>query len=326
MAKTPPSLALVIAAFGLGVWSVEAQTPSAPSPQKLIEHVVETNRPEQPQLRLFLRLPEGHTVDTPTARGVLAYCTFLSEDKNLRNLILNDDDPRVAFAKSNRLAILTWNTATLWRTGRSYDQIGREDRRARDRLFDDIARAWERGANALCKTHALPTSDFLLYGISRGAHWAGRLALRAPDRFLAVHIHVANSYDQVLGSSAGPLWLVTSGDLDMGRDNAMAFYRALEARKFPAVFKLANALGHSDSSEIEKLGVAFFAYALDAAKRAKGDPVANVMLGDLETSGLTGDFLTQEVYRGDGTLIVPEAQRVPLPNESVARAWGHLRK
>ncbi len=47
---------------------------------------------------------------------------------------------------------------------------------------------------------------------------------------------------------------------------------------------------------------------------------------DLAVSGFLGDVLTQEVYRNAKAAIVPASQRVPLPDEKVARAWGYLRE
>ena len=315
------SFLLLAGAFS---FSCRAQVPGQQKP--LYERVVKTGEESQPEIILLLRVPKGHTPETPVAKGVLAFCTWEMEDTSLRRRLLNDADPLVLYAQRNRLAILTWNTATLWKTRKSFNQISRSERRAQDETFDTVARAWERGVKQLCKEQNLPQNEFLLYGISRGAHWSGRLALRAPEKFLAVHIHVANSYDKALGSSAGPLWLVSSGDLDIGRDNSTAFYRLCQARGFPIVFKVANGLGHAGSPEIERLRDAFFDYALEVRQRADKESPSAVMLGDLRRAGLTGDLLTQEVYRGSEANIVPAPQRVPLPDEKFAKAWGFLRK
>lgn len=310
----------VFSAIGL------AQAPKQAPPVNLIEQIVQTGEASQPEIKLLLRLPDGHTAETPTAKGVLSFCTWEMEDASLRKRLLNDSDALVLYAKRHQLAILTWNTATLWQTGKSFNQISRSERQAQDQTFDAVARAWERGVKQLCKDHALPQTGFLLYGISRGAHWSGRLALRTPETFLAVHIHVANSYEKALGSARGPLWLVSSGDLDIGRDNALAFYRLCQSKGFPILFKVANGLGHATSPEIERLRDAFFDYALETKQRAGTEPPSVVMLDDLKRAALTGDLLTQEVYRGPEADIVPVAQRVPLPDVKLAKAWGFLRK
>lgn len=292
----------------------------------LYERAVQTWEDSQPEIKLLLRVPEGHTPETPTAQGVLAFCTWEMEDASLRKRLLNESDPLVLYAKRNKLAILTWNTATLWKTGKSFNQISRSERLDQERTFTAMTRAWERGVNQLCKEQNLPQRGFLLYGISRGAHWSERLAVHAPGNFLAVFIHVANSYEKVSGNSGGPLWLVSSGDLDVGRDNAVTFYRLCQAKGLPVVLKVANGLGHATSPEIEHLRDVFFDYALEVRQRAVKETPAAVMLGDLRRASLTGDLLTQEVYRGAEANIVPAAQRIPLPDEKLAKAWGFLRK
>ncbi len=308
------------------IFAVSSPAETKPPPIQLIDHIVKTGEASQEEIKLVLRLPAGHTPETPTAKGVLAFCTWEQEEASLRKRLQNENDPLVKYAVKNGLAILTWNTATLWKTGKSHDQVTRAERRNQDVVFDAVARAWSRGVKQLCAAQGLPQTGFLLYGISRGAHWSCRLALREPERFLAVHIHVANSYDKALGSSVGPLWLVSSGDLDAGRNNSIEFYKLCQSKGFPIVLKIANGLGHSTSPEIERLRDAFFDYARDVAIIAKRTQPAEVMLDDLKNSQLTGDLLTQEVYRGEEAKIVPASQRVPLPHEKFAKVWGYLRE
>ena len=295
---------------------------------KLLERTVKTGVPGQPEILLMLRLPEGHTAEKPTAKGVLAFCTWQGEPDSLRGRLASETDDLVQYAKKNGLALLTWNTATLWQTGKSHDQIKRREYQAQRDDFDTVARVWNSGVSKLCKEQALPEDGFLLYGISRGAHWSGRLALRAPELFLAVHIHVANSYDKPMPSAAQPLWLVSSGDLDIGRNNAVAFYRDCREKGYPIVLKVINGLGHSDHPDAVRVRTAFFDYALQAkARTTKEKPTpAQVMLGDLAMSGLTGDLLSQEVYRGADAAKIPDGQRVVLPDEKFAKVWGFLRK
>ena len=295
---------------------------------RLMERKVDTGVPGQPEIQLILRLPDGHTPDGPTAKGVLAFCTWQGETDSLRKRLASNEDELVKYAKKHQLALLTWNTATLWQTGKSYDQIKRRQLQGQDQDFDKVARAWKTGVGKLCKEFNLPQDGYLLYGISRGAHWSGRLALRAPEMFLAVAIHVANSYDKPMPSGGQPLWLVSSGDLDIGRDNAIAFYEECREKRFPMVLKVINGLGHADHADAVKLRTEFFDYALAAKLRAEKEETtpAQVMLKDLATSGLTGDLLSQEVYRGAEAAKIPEGQRVVLPDEKFAKVWGFLRK
>lgn len=294
----------------------------------LYERVEKTGVDAQPELHLILRLPKGHSAETPTAKGVLAFCTWQGETDSLRSRLASDKDGLVAYAEKHQLALLTWNTATLWTTGKSYDQVNRRTLQGQDDDFDAMARIWKVGVGKVCREFALPEDGFLLYGFSRGAHWGGRLALRLPDKFLAVYIHVANSYDKPAGSAAEPLWLVSSGDLDRGRDNAIAFYRECREKGFPMMLKVQNGLGHAESGESSKLRTAFFDYALKIRDQAKlaGRTPAEVVLEALKTSNLTGDLLSQEVVRGEDAEKIPEIQRVKLPDEEFASAWGFLRE
>ncbi len=295
---------------------------------RLIERKVETGVPEQPEIRFYLRLPEGHAPEKPMAKGVLAFCTWEGEADSLRSRLASDTDELVRYARKRGLALLTWNTATLWKTGKSHSQIGRREFQGQRDDFDKVARAWESGVGKLCKEQNLPQDGYLLYGISRGAHWCGRLALRAPERFLAVHIHVANSYDKPSFAAAQPLWLVSSGDLDRGRDNAVAFYRECRAKGYPMILKVINGLGHANHPEANTLRTEFFDYALRKKERAMREQITpgRLMVAELASSGLTGDVLSQEVYRGADAAKIPEGQRVALPDEKLARAWGFLRK
>jgi len=294
----------------------------------LYERIEKTGVEAQPELHLILRLPKGHSVETPTAKGVLAFCTWQGEADSLRSRLASDEDGLVAYAEKHQLALLTWNTATLWTTGKSYDQVNRRTLQGQDNAFDKMARVWRVGVGKICREFALPEDGFLLYGFSRGAHWGGRLALRLPDKFLAVYIHVANSYDKPSGSAAEPLWLVSSGDLDRGRDNAIAFYQECREKGFPMMLKVQNGLGHAESNESAKLRTAFFDYAMKIRDEAKqsGRTPAEVVLEALKTSDLTGDLLSQEVVRSEETEKIPEIQRVKLPDEEFAKAWGFLRE
>lgn len=320
------SFAAILWCFSCGL---QAQTRADISHSvRLLERTVETGVPSQPQIQLILRVPDGHTPEEPKAKGVLAFCTWQGEADSLRSRLSNNADGLVAYAKKHNLALLTWNTATLWKTGKSHDQIDRRQWQGQRDDFDAVARAWKTGVDKLCKEQKLPMEGFLLYGISRGAHWSGRLALRLPEKFLAVHVHVANSYDRPTNAAGQPLWLVTSGDLDRGRDNAIAFYRECRAKEYPMVLKVINGLGHADHPDSVKLGRVFFDYALELKARAEKEKTtpARLMLDELANSGLTGDLLSQEVYRAADAGKIPEAQRVGLPDEKFARSWGFLRK
>jgi len=306
--------------------STPLPTPTPP-PVKLIEKIVKTGQQGQPEIHFFLRLTEGHTPEHPRAKGVLAFCTWQNKDDTLRAALRNEQSPIVQYAKKNNLALLTWNTAILWKSQKSFNQLNPREKNQLDKAFDQIANNWESGAVQLCKDQGLPVGAWYLDGLSAGAHWSQRLAVRKPHLFLAVHIHVANSYDRMGSVSLGPLWLVSSGDLDVGRASSEAFYRSSQKEGFPMILKICNGLGHAESPDVNRLRDVFFDYASVVEQRCTPRKKnAAVMLEDLARSGLTGDLLTQMVFRGAAANKIPPAQRVALPDEKVAKAWGYLSK
>ena len=306
--------------------STPLPTPT-PTPVKLIEKIVKTGQQGQPEIHFFLRLPEGHTPEHPTAKGVLAFCTWQRQAESLKVALRAEHSALVQYAKKNNLALLTWNTAILWKSRKSFDQLNPREENQLDKVFDQVAGCWESGAVQLCKDQGLPIGGWYLDGFSAGAHWSQRLAVRKSNLFLAVHIHVANSYDRMGSVSLGPLWLVSSGDLDVGRRSSESFYRRAQKDGFPMILKICNGLGHAGSREVEKLRDVFFDYASGVEQRStpRMKPAA-IMLEDLATSGLTGDLLTQMVFRGAAANKIPPAQRVALPDEKVAKAWGYMSK
>jgi hypothetical protein len=306
--------------------STPLPSPTA-TPVKLIEKVVKTGQQGQPEIHFFLRLPEGHTPEHPTAKGVLALCTWQKQDESLKTALRAEHSALVQYAKKNHLALLTWNTAILWKSRKSFDQLNPREENQLDKVFDQVAGCWESGAVQLCKDQGLPIGGWYLDGFSAGAHWSQRLAVRKPHLFLAVHIHVANSYDRMGSISLGPLWLVSSGDLDVGRMSSETFYRSSQKEGFPMILKICNGLGHAGSREVEKLRDVFFDYASGVEQRStpRMKPSA-IMRADLATSGLTGDLLTQLVFRGTAAKRIPPAQSVALPDEKVAKAWGYMSK
>lgn len=294
---------------------------------KIIEWSVDTGVEAQPQINFLLRLPDGHSPEKPTAKGVVAYCTYERKTDALRSQLSGSGEGLAGYAMRQGFAVLTWNTATLWSRGKSHDQMERRQWEGEDKNFDQVARAWDRGVTQMCEKHNLPQTGFLLYGFSRGAHWSNRLALRLPKRFLAVHIHVANSYDRPTLNGGSVMWLITTGDMDRGRINAAISYQELRQRGYPVILKMFNGLGHNECREELKLRQEFFDYALRKQREAETRKTTpgEAMNRDLRESGLFGDFMSQNVFPLEKVSKIPEAQRVPLPDEAFAKAWGYFK-
>ncbi|MEM1158973.1 MAG: hypothetical protein AAF649_06090 [Verrucomicrobiota bacterium] len=204
------------------------------------------------------------------------------------------------------------------------------------------AKEWREGFKDICRKYGLPEKNLLIYGISRGAQWAHRLALRYPEHFLAVHAHVNSSYEMPVEDARSCLWLISTGELEWGYPNAVKFFRMAESMGYPILFKAEPNLGHRSSPRTTELGIAFFQYALDLKK--KYDDYVEKMQQENFNSELNlpkkgfppeflkgfreppyfGDYINEEVVPAAAKESIPDALRVGLPSREVAMAYGFM--
>jgi predicted esterase len=271
---------------------------------------------------MVVRLPKGHSADKKPAR-IFAYCYYFAEAKSVIAQAKNDKAQWNEFADKHGFATLSWNTQTLWASRKSQDELNRWDFMNQDREFDVAARAWERGLADLCRTHNLQDTDLLLYGCSRGAHFALRLAMRqGTKRFSAVHAHVPNSFEKPLKKSEETVWLISNGDMDTGTTNARRFYQQARDSNFPIFIKFFRGLGHAESPESLKFSRSFFELFLK--REASGENVAKELSQALDDPQYTFDLLNDVSFPVAKSSYVPESQRIPLPDEEFASVWGRI--
>ena len=330
-----PEKASYLPHFTLATAWAALHVPGGPELAQLpiIEREEDTNNRQVPKIHFYLRRPVSASKEGAQIEGVLAFCTWKKDRAELVGRLQNRNDFLVRYAEEHRLALLTWDTATAYSLKESADQRSQQENFKDDQNFDKIANAWERGTRVLCRENGLRETDFLLYGISRGAQWAHRIALRKPEHFLAVHIHINSSYDLPTPAAKNILWLQTTGEREYGYEAAKRFYARCRELDYPIIFKAGENLGHSDSPQIEALGLRFFDYALEVkarrdsalanAKSLRGKHASPGMyaLSGLGETPFYGDFINQEVCNLQEKDMVPASQRVPLPNEALARAW-----
>ncbi len=301
--------------------------------QAIVEREEDTHNRAQPKLHLYLRRPAGNT----KIEGVFAYCTWDKDREKILKRLQDEHYFLVRYADEHHLALLTWSTAIAFDNAQSADERSQQENFKDNSGFNQLADAWERGVHVLCHDAGLPENNFLLYGLSAGAQWAHRLALRKPGHFLAVNIHVNSSYDWPTPEAKSILWLQTTGEREYGYQAALRFYARARDLGYPIIFKAGENLGHASSPQIEEIARRFFDYALTVkAKRDelldRADRVAGrqAKLPDLYTlSGLEqapyyADLINQEVYAADAKDMIPVGQRVPLPSKTLAQAWGEI--
>jgi len=319
---------------------VGSKTVRKPAMDPVIERVFPTGNPDQPKITMFLRPPDGIT-DASEIKGVLAACVLAKSPDDIRRRLQALEPSQevgglMRFADRNKLAILCWGAQVLWNPAKNYDEIELRKALKLDRAFDQVARAWERGVQQFHEEYGIPERNFFLWGVCAAGQWAHRLAMRKPDYFLAVYIHIPSSFDKPTPEAAKILWLLTAGELDGGYDNAIAFYQECRAAGYSMVFKPIVGLGHAGSPISDNLGLKFFEFAMGVEKdrrklderiaKAKEESVTITInepwLPQFRNPPFYGDYLNQKVFENRNVELIPQIFRVPLPSEQIKEAWN----
>lgn len=275
-----------------------------------------------------LRMPPGWKAGNSATgpdkvRGVLCTLRWFDKPESVHALVAKRN-AYTDFADRNGLALLSWNRLKFYTTGVSNDEM---DEKADDRWsekFDIAAREWEKGIKRLVREYGIPERDYLLHGFSGGAQTAHRLALRKAQYFSAIHIHVNSSYDKPGVSGKDMIWLLTTGEREYGYRASQRFYYEGLENGYSMVYKVGVALGHSTSPQIDRLGFAFFNYALrylpdyrEKQPVRKGD-----MHALLRRPPYVGDWLNQEFVAANRAHLIQGRYQTALPTLEIARIWG----
>ncbi len=309
----------------------------------VVEHVVRTGNKKQPQITLFMRPPLGMT-DAKEAKGVLAMCLLANSVGDVKLWLQGvgakpDVNGLMEFAEKNKLIILCWGSKSLWNPGKNWDEQSQAVNREMDETFDDVAAAWAQGVKELTVKYGIPDKKFLLWGLSGSAQYACRLALRKPEYFLAVHVHVPSSFDKPTPEANRVLWCLTTGELESGYERSQRFYAQCRELGYPMVYKAFVGLGHAVDARADSLGLKFFEYAInlreereafDKQLKERSSPLqAQKEEGPLQpwpesfrTPAFVGDMVNQEVFALAEQDMVPTAFRVALPTKKVAERWS----
>lgn len=301
---------------------------------------VKTGNQKQPILTLLMRPPKGIT-DYSQVEGVLCASVLANSPEQIHQMLLSKETEtfgdKFAFADEHKLAIIAWGSRRLW-TGKNYSDQTAEEIRQADHDFDEVADGWERGIKQLGEVYGIPMRNFLLWGYSGSGHWAARLALRKPGFFLAAHIHIPQHFDEPTMGANRILWLITAGEMDIGYQYTLGFFRDAKKLNYPIIHKGIEGMGHGRSPITDTLGTHFFEYALSLrpARDAYDKMQKFAFGGKLDTGGpwvegfrtppFYGDIVNQESFPAGKADMVPWAFRVSLPTKEIADAWNPLMK
>ncbi|MDR0532552.1 MAG: hypothetical protein LBH01_01200 [Verrucomicrobiales bacterium] len=308
-----------------------------PKMEPVMQHMVLTKNPKQPRITLFFCPPEGVT-DASELNGVIAYCMLGDGAENLvRKIQRQDNDDGLnylrEFAKQQKLGLLMWGSTRLWDPQKNYTEYERKQYKELDESFEAVASAWEEGLLYFHNTYGIPKDYLLLEGFSGSAQWAHRLAMRKPEYFLAVHIHIPSSFDKPRVEASKILWCVTTGELEGGYESSKTFYADCRALNFPIIYKAIPKLGHQDSVIAYDFRDRFFEFALSLREKRKAyDGQSKDQLDAPKINGpwpeefrnapYVGDIINQSLYPSSEADMVPESMRVYLPTKALADAWN----
>lgn len=293
------------------------------------------------EITYLLRMPDSWTKERdeaarrskiPSVRGILAICTWENNTENLRkNVSISESNYRhlIKFADDNNLAVLTWQNFGGYLISTSSDEMTKTQRRDTEFMFNDRLAEWERGFRKVLKKYNLPSNTTLAYGFSGGAQMIHRIALRKPQYFSGIHIHVNSSYDIPTPNAKNIVWLVTTGELEYGYAASTRFYQKMLDLGYCVIFKAGENIGHETNEQIENLSVEFFKYMANflpdpTNPNWKVPPIDKYYL--LRHPTYIGDYLNQVAFPAETAVkqVGDRKYMVALPTKPIAQAWGPI--
>ena len=248
-----------------------------------------------------------------------------------KNVSISESNYRhlIKFADDNNLAVLTWQNFGGYLISTSSDEMTKTQRRDTEFMFNDRLAEWERGFRKVLKKYNLPSNTTLAYGFSGGAQMIHRIALRKPQYFSGIHIHVNSSYDIPTPNAKNIVWLVTTGELEYGYAASTRFYQKMLDLGYCVIFKAGENIGHETNEQIENLSVEFFKYMANflpdpTNPNWKVPPIDKYYL--LRHPTYIGDYLNQVAFPAETAVkqVGGRKYMVALPTKPIAQAWGSI--
>lgn len=290
-------------------------------------------------LSIFIRFPSSWTPEKDklsrknklkSVRGVLAFsCVGSAEDEPLKNLDINYHyRSTLEYADRNNLAVIAWRNFRGYAVAKDVSDYSKEELKKYNDAFELRTRYWEKAYKRLILKFNLPDRDTIMYGISGGAQIAHRLAIRYPEYFSGVFMHISSSYDLPTNRVSRILWFVSTGELDAGYKSAEIFYKNLLDVGACAIFKAIENLAHDSTPQVDKLRLLFYDYLLTfipdlSNPEWQKPPIDKFYL--MKYPIYIGDYLNQIAYpSAEATKYIEHSKMVALPTKPLAEAWGTI--
>jgi len=277
-----------------------------------------------PSFTLFARLPEGARSGRET-NGVLCLSLLAFQVSEVRLALLNreargDIADMLRYADNRNLMVLAWAVGQFWNPGKNWNEMAPAEFAAHDARMSAMADAWEVGVKRLAQQFDFEPRNFLIWGYSNSAQFAGRLALKKPMYFGAVHLHNPGSFDKPTNAAKDILWSLTMGEVDSGYGRAVNFLKACNALGYSIIYKAVPGMGHDNDRQSRQLTTLLFDYALQMPKQESQR--RERIITDRLTAPFVGDWLNQTVEKEENRHLIPLRLQVPLVTPIIAKAWA----
>ena len=202
-------------------------------------------------------------------RRAFADCWQYAHDRDTEKLkrIVSSDESSfkhlLRFVDENNLAVITWQSFGGYLIGTSSDEMTEKQSKDYDFMFNDRLSEWGNGYRRVLHKFTLPKNSAMICGFSGGGQIAHRAALRKPQYFSGIHIHVNSSYNKPTPNAKNIVWLVTTGELEYGYPAATRFYQNMIDLGYAVIFKAGENLGHSTNAQINNFSPEFFKYMIN---------------------------------------------------------------
>lgn len=273
---------------------------------------------------------EARSSGKPSARGIIAFSSHDTKEEIIREMTKKAGyQYLIDLADKYNLAVVSWSYIGGYDNEKNYDEIEKNEFAKNSKRFDAIANEWEKGYRRFLSLYNLPKKDAMLYGVSAGAQVAHRIAMRKPQYFSGIFIHVNSSYDAPAKEASKLLWCVSTGEYEYGYSSAERFYKKALDLGYCAIFKPFENTGHFVTDDVKELCAAFFEYLITFIADYtnpdwKEPPVDKYYL--MKYPAYIGDYQNQIAYPFEAAeRKIPERKyMVSLPTKKIAQAWGEI--
>ncbi len=289
----------------------------------LVEHGVKTGITGYEKMTFFMKLPEN-----VRPAGVLCISASAEKPADVRKYLASpaSEDKLLDFAAKRNFAVVAWSAKRLWSPSKNVDELpeGEANRAAAE--ADLMARAWDTAMERFVKRYGIPESGYLMSGMSGAAQFAQRLAQLRPERFLAVHLHMAGSYDVPSDKCSSILWCVTTGENEKGCARSREFFQSARNLRYPIIYKAYQGLGNEARAQTPYLCIESFDFACTERARAmrinEGKDASPDWADIFSSSAYIADIFNQAVYSKFDYACVPLEFRMLIPTLPLCKAWA----